>query len=251
MNDPTDSSKWTGPSSMAAPRRRGALVHRYGEHQVSTDFARIAAQADAELKAKEWPPELRGVLGRAWLLLASPLLLVVASQIAHSTGNDLIADDNKAYLFAWAFGVAALALSQMVSRSRMLVEARKAILVSAIIATFGVAGGYVYLAEQSRQGAVASPPTRTFEFVRTSGRGILRRTEYIHQRADGSLLGGGRWAPEPYAKTCALVQRLEGAYGFSWVRVRERSLPPRRTGVHWPVRREECFSDIPLSSLPR
>lgn len=251
MSEPTDSSTWTGPSSTAAPRLRGALVHRYGEHQVSTDFARIVAQADAELNAKEMPPELVGVVGRAGLLLASPLLLVVANWIVHSTGRDLIVQDNKTHLFAWAFGVAALALSQMVSRSLILIWARKAILVSGILATFGVAGGYVYLAAKSRQNAVASTPERTYEFYRSSGWRSSKKTEILHQRADGSLLTGGHWAPAPYATTCALVQRLEGQYGFTWVRVLERSRPPRRTGVHWPVRREECFSNIPLSSLPR
>lgn len=251
MSEPTDSVGWTGPSSTAAPRLRGALVHRYGEHQVSTDFARFVAQADADLIAKEMPPELRGVVGRAWLLLASPLLLVVANWIVHSTGRDLIVNDNKAYLFAWAVGVVALALSQMVSRSLMLIWARKAILVRAFLATFGVAGGYVYVAEQSRQNAVASTPERAYEFYRSSGWRSSKRTEIFHQRADGTLLTGGRWEPAPYATTCALVQRLEGAHGFSWVRVLERSRPPRRTELHWPVRREECFSDIPLSSLPR
>lgn len=253
MNDPIDASKCTGPAeSMAAPRLRGAHVHRYGEHQVSTDFARIAAaQADAERIAKEIPPELRGILGRAGLLLASPLLLVVAALVVHSMGRDLIVQDNKAYLLAWGFGVAALALSQMVSRSLLLVWIQKAILVSALIATFCVAVGYVYIAAKSRQNAAASVPERTYELYRTSGSRAARRTEIFHQRADGTLLTGGRWAPVPYATTCALVQRLDGQYGFSWVRVLERSRPPVRTGLHWPIRREECFSDIPLSSLPR
>jgi hypothetical protein len=226
-------------------------VHRYGEHQVSTDFARIVAQADAESKAKEWPSELRGVLGRGWLLLASPLLLVVANWIVHSTGRDLIVHDNKTYLFAWTFGIVALALSQMVSRSLVLIWARKAILVSAILATFAVAVGYVYIAAKSRQSAVASTPERAYEFYRSSGWRSSKKTQIFHQRADGTLLAGGRSERLPYGTTCALVQRLDGQYGFSWVRVLERSRPPRRSGVHWPVRREECFSDIPLSSLPR
>ena len=250
VSEPINSSKWTGPPErMAAPRLRGALVHRYGEHQVSTDFARIsAARADAERIAKEIPPELRGVLGRAWLLLASPLLLVAAALIVHSTGGDLIVEDNKSYLLAWGFGVAALALSQMVSQSLLLVWVRKAILVSAIIGTFCVAVGYIYVAARSRQDAVASAPERTYELYRTTG---SRAARILHQRADGTLMAGGRWAPVPHATTCALVQRLDGHYGFSWVRVLERSRSPRRTELHWPIRREECFSDIPLSSLPR
>lgn len=170
MSEPTDSSNWTGPSSIAAPRLRGALVHRYGEHQVSTDFARIAAaQADAERQAKEMPPELTGVLGRAWLLLLSPLMLVVANQVVHATGRDLIVQDNKAYLLAWGFGVAAVALSQMVSKSLALIWARKAILVGAFLATVGVAGGYIYVAAKSRQNAAFSTPERTYELYQSSG----------------------------------------------------------------------------------
>ena len=253
VSDPVDSSKWTGPpEGMAAPRLRGAIVHRYGEHQVSTDFARIsAAQADAERIAKEIPPELRGVLGRAWLLLLSPVMLILAWLLVHSTSRDLIVQDNKVYLFAWGFGVAALALSQMVSKSTLLVGARKAMLVAALIATFGVAGGYVYLAVKSRQNAVASPPERTFELYKSPVRRTHRPIEIEHQRADGTLLAGGYRAPVSYAPSCVVAQRLDGDYGFSWVRVLERSRERGRTGLNWPIRREECFSDIPLSSLPR
>jgi hypothetical protein len=44
---------------------------------------------------------------------------------------------------------------------------------------------------------------------------------------------------------------LDGEYGFRWIRILDRSRAPSRGQLIWPVRREECFSDIPLSTLPR
>lgn len=252
MSDPIDSSRWTGPpESMAAPRTRGAFVHRYGEHQVSTDFARIAAaQADAERRSKEIPPELRGIIGRAWSLLLSPLLLILAWIVVQMSIRDQIGQDNKAYLFACGFGVAALALHQITSRSLRLVWARRALLVVAIVATFSVAIGYVFIAATSWRNAVASAPERTYELYRSTGRGRMRATEVTHQRANGTLLEGGYRAPVRYAYACTLAQRLTGDYGFTWVRVLERSRSRARTELYWPIRREECFRGTPLSSLP-
>jgi hypothetical protein len=253
MREPIDSSRWTGPEdSIAAPRQRGAFVHRYGEHQVSTEFARLAAaQIDADRQAKAIPPELLGVIGRAWPLLLSPLLLLVASSVVRSMGRDLLVQANTGYLIAWSAGVIVIALSQITSRSARLIGIRKAMLVAALLATAGVAGGYIYLAAKSHREAVGLAPERTYELYKSTGRGSFRTTKIYHQRADGTLLLGGYRAPLPYGTTCALVQRLVGEYGFSWVRVLERSRGPERHQLHWPIRREECFSDIPLSSLPR
>lgn len=253
MKEPIDSSRWTGPEeNLAAPRERGAFVHRYGEHQISTEFARLAAaQIDAERQAKAIPPELLGVIARAWLLLLSPLLLVIAYRIVHSTSRDLLVQANSGYLMAWSAGVIAIALSQITSRFPRLVAIRKTVLVAATVATVGVAGGYIYLAAKSHREAVGLAPERTFEFHESTGRRSFRTTKIYHQRADGTLLLGGHRAPLPYGTTCALVQRLVGDYGFSWVRVLERSRSPGRHQLRWPIRREECFSDIPLSSLPR
>lgn len=234
---------------MNPPRRSGAFVHRYGEHQVSTDFARIAATyADAQ-RAREVPPELRGVIGRAGLLLFSPVMLWLAWLALRGFVQDTIVQDNSMWLIAWGLGAIGLALSQLVSRSLFAVAVRKMLLVCAVLSTGIFSIAYVNLGIQSHSQATASAPERTYEIPRSCGRHC---TYAIHQRADGTTLegtDGGR--PVQYASSCALAQRLDGSRGFSWIRVLERSRAPGRGQLAWPIRREECFSDIPLSSLPR
>jgi hypothetical protein len=45
-----------------------------------------------------------------------------------------------------------------------------------------------------------------------------------------------------------LVQRLDGDHNFRWVRVLERSQGDG-SNIAWPIRREDCFGNRPVSSL--
>jgi len=51
-----------------------------------------------------------------------------------------------------------------------------------------------------------------------------------------------------YWPVCTEVQRLQGDYGFVWIRVVDRSRPPVHE-IAWPIRREDCFSNKPLATL--
>ena len=249
MSDPISSKGWTGDTeAKAAERRFLDRTHRLGEPVYVSDFDRIA---DAEWHARQIPTELRSLLRLACLGLLSPLFLFGAWIAVQMTTREVIGQDNKAYLLAWGFGTAALALAQMVSRSTVLIRPRKALMVLAIAATVAVSGGYIYLASQSRANALASQPERTFELYRSVGSRSFRRTEVTHQRADGRLLEGGYSPPARWAHACTLAQRLTGDHGFTWVRVLERSRSRQRGDLYWPIRREECFSDTPLELLPR
>lgn len=163
--------------------------------------------------------------------------------------HDTIVQDNSLWLIAWGLGAIALALSQLVSRSLFAIAIRKMLLVCAVLTTAIFSIAYVYLGIQSHSQATASAPERAYEMRKSCGRHC---TYSIHQRADGTTLEGTDSSrPVQYASTCALAQRLDGPRGFSWIRVLDRSRAPGRGQLAWPVRREECFSDIPLSSLPR
>lgn len=249
MSDPISSKGWTGDTEARAAERRFLVrTHRLGEPAYVSDFNRFAG---AEERAREVPAELRNLLRRAFLALLSPLLLFCAWLAVQMTTRDLIGEDNKAYLLVWGFGIAALALAQIVSRSTALIELRKALMALTIAGTVVVSGGYIYIASASRANALASRPERTFELSRSVGSRSFRRTEVTYQRADGTLLEGGYTPPVDWAYECTLAQRLRGDYGFTWVRVLERSRSSRRGELYWPIRREECFSDTPLELLPR
>ena len=246
MSEPISSKGWTGDTDAAIAERR--LAARPGDRVYVNDFDRIA---DPERLPSEVPAELKWLLRLALIALVSPLFLFCAWLAVQMTTREVIGQDNRAYLMAWSFAVAALALAQIMSRSTVLIGLRKALTVLAIAATVTASGGYIYLASRSKATALASRPERTFELYRSVGSRSFRRTEATHQRADGSLLEGGYRPPASWAYACTLAQRLTGDYGFTWVRVLERSRSRERGELYWPIRREECFSDAPLTLLPR
>jgi hypothetical protein len=249
VSDPISSEGWTGDlEANAAERRFAARTHRLGEPVYVSDFDRIA---DGERLANAVPMELRGLLRLAVFALLSPLFLFCAWLAVQMTTREAIGQDNRAYLMAWGFAVAALALTQMVSRSKLLIRPRKALMALTIAATLIVSGGYVFLASRSKAKALGSRPERAFELYRSVGSRSFRRTEVTHQRADGTLLEGGYTPPVHWAHVCTLAQRLTGDHGFTWVKVLERSRSRQRGELYWPIRREECFSDTPLELLPR
>lgn len=242
-----DSSKWTGPPDEQLAPRRGAFTHRIGGHSVASDYQRFLA---AQRAAAAMPPEVRRVIRLAMLLLFSPVLLWLAWLLLQSATREAIAQDNSHVLIWWGLGSIGLSLLLVMNwRAGNLVWLRKAILAVALLATVAVAIGYVYLGIDAYAHARASAPERTFELRSSCGR---RCVENLHQRADGTTVQGARMGrPLAQARSCALVQRLDGEYGFTWVRVLERSRVPGRGQLAWPISREECFSDMPLSSLPR
>lgn len=242
MSDPISSSGWTGPpESMSAPHRSSAFIHRYGQHQVTSDYARLAAaHAEAERIASWTPPELEGPRRLAASLFISPVVLWLAHMGVSSSTRDLIVQDNAYILILVGLAAMGLAVLLFAIRSVALLWLRKAFTLLSILAVFVCTGVYVYVAIKAHGSAVTLAPERAFIFS--------NKDSVNFERKDGSLvLGSGRQQPREHG-SCVSVTLLRGDYGFTWARVVEW-VPRERHQLFWPIRREDCFSDKPLASF--
>lgn len=245
MSKRISSSDWTGPTDKTV--RRGAFTHRIGDFGGTADYAWLNSKEPFTMAP---PPELRGVLRLAAILLLSPLLLA-AARIAGELGvRGTVISDASGYLLLWSCLIVGIALWQVVSRSLRAISLRILFLASFLVATVGIAIGYVIIAQRAYLGATAGESQRVLQYHAGSKRTLFGRSAiYRHQRADGTDLEGvSKRAPMPYGR-CITVQTIKGEYGFEWLRLVEQ-MPPSRPGqLGWPVRREDCFSDKPLSTL--
>lgn len=250
MPEKFSSAAWTGPLDEIKPRvRYHAFTHGRGEPSITSTYARLA---EIERIRALIPGELRSVLKLAGWLLISPVCLWVGNMILTAASNDWRVADRSDDLFLWGVGMLLIAGWQLTARSLRLLNLRRLLLALAIVATIGLAVGNVYLGLRSLSEARASAPERTYVSLFTNGKGPFQTTTATFQRADGSFVDGQpATTPVDYGRTCALVQRLDGPDGYKWVRVREWSRSPGSGELAWPIRREECFSNIPLSTLPR
>jgi hypothetical protein len=151
----------------------------------------------------------------------------------------------------WVVGLLTLGIAawQLTSKSEAVITLRKWLLIALMVGTAMLSGGYVHMGLRAYADAVVGPPARAFETMERCGR---RCWKPVYQRADGELIGERESRPlREHAPSCVLAQDLVGRAGFRWMRVLERSRQPDSGQLAWPVRREECFSEIPLSALPR
>lgn len=188
----------------------------------------------------------------ALLLLLSPITLWIGTLILDVMTDDLRVEGHDGWLLLWGLAAALLGGWQLRSRTPNALWLRQALLGLATVATVAIAIGNVYFGIRSNAEAVASASERAYEWHSARGKWPFRTMTSFFQRSDGSYVDGSEaGAPVDYGPRCSLVQRLDGPYGYAWVRVLERSRSPGRGELSWPIRREECFSDIPLSTLPR
>lgn len=248
MSDEIHSSSWTGPPQPPQPEWERRWLSGGAP---SIEQLRVAKD-QARQRLEALPPESRRAFRRSgWLaslVLLSPLLLVIAHFFAGAATSGALVADHAGWLSFWGLCLFGLGFFELRKLARSDEPAHDLLLSVALFATVIFSVLYDYAAITSRRGAVAPPPERTFEIVR-------HRNPYsdylLHQRADGSTLEGEYvGAPMPYGSTCAEVQRLNGAYGFAWVKVLRRSPLPAHE-VIWPIRREDCFSNKPLAPLKR
>lgn len=246
MSKRVSSSDWTGPINLAP--RSGAFTYMAGQHSTSSDYQRmLAAENDALIRSAETKLTKR----LAALLLVSPILLWLSAVFVRSMTDDLLINAPSDRLIIWGVAAFAWGAIELVSRSTKVVVLRNALLVAAIGGTTATALAYGRAGFFTHEHAIAAAPERTFQSYQCRGRRSCTKI-YFHQRANGSYVEGhDRSHPSEFAAVCALVQRLDGPNGFSWVRVLERSRSPETGQLSWPVRREECFSETPLSELPR
>jgi hypothetical protein len=239
---PIDSTAWRG-DIYDPSLQHGQFTYGRGQPGLTSDFSRLLVR---RRRAEAKPPEVYPLIFLSLGLLLSPALLLCAAIVLHYWIRDPFLNDNAIWLYAWGFSAIAVGIAGMTSRSTTLLFIRKVTVAAALLATVAFSGWYVHLGVSSHANAQASAPERTLEFIRRCGR---KCSEIVHQRADGSTVEG-RWAgaPLPYAYSCAVVQRLNGDHNFRWVRVVERSKGDG-SSIAWPIRREDCFSTKPVSSL--
>jgi hypothetical protein len=203
-------------------------------------------RANAEWKRPELTPAVKRWARALGAVLLSPLALVAAWLFVHAASSDQIFEDHRAWLVLWGLGLIAVLAYEFRQLKSDHPNARALFLTAVLASTLSFAGWYSYAAVTAHANARVSPSERTFEFYHRCGRNC---GYYVHQRADGTTIEGVQNdLPAPYGSTCAIAQRLDGNYGFTWTRVLERSAPPGHE-VMWPIRREDCFSDKPLSAL--
>ena len=242
------SSDWTGPTDEEV--QRGAFTHRIGDFGGTTDYGQLNYKDPISFAL---PPELRGVIRLALILLLSPLVLVAGWLTGGLGIRDIVTSEPSGLLLLWGCLIVALALWQLISRWLHLILARTFLLGLLIAATAGISIGYAYVAQRAYAEAVVGKPGRVFRYIAGSKRTMFGKRSPIfrHQRADGTDLEGASKRPPLAHGQCITAQPIRGRYGFRWLRVTEQT-PPRRPGqLSWPVRREDCFSKQPLSDLQR
>jgi hypothetical protein len=181
-----------------------------------------------------------------WLLL-SPITLALGYWVTRFAIRDPFGQDFIGPLCLWGSLAVLTGFWQLGSKSQQLLPLRQLALAAALVATLGVASLYPYAAITAYAQATPSARERTFEIYRCHGRCRYTGGYFVHQRADGTTVEGEYVGPPLAYGRCALVQRFSGNYGFSWVRVLERSQAGEQ--LNWPIRREDCFGTKPVSSL--
>lgn len=235
---------------MSWPRfSSGQPTHGIGELGTTTEYARLIGKPRTNAMVD---PELVPVFRRAGWLFLSPLVLLIGWLASQAGIRDMILSTQGWVLGLWTLVTVTIALSQMTWTSKRLIGLRMILLALLIGATVGVAAGYAWIAQTAHADARPGQPQRAFIYLaeRSKMRGLIP-AKYGFQLADGSNLTGGRKRKRFDYGSCVTVRLLTGSYGFRWVRVIESTPPPGPGQLHWPVRREDCFSDKLLSEVKR
>ena len=245
MPDPTiHSSSWTGPLDDARQPTpgRGAGAPWTPTKVNRARWSKAAAPPTAT--QRQWARLLI-------CLFLSPLLLLAAWFFVQAASSDILWTDRREWLIFWGLAVAAVFAREVYAGRPVDPLPRSRLLTLVLSATAAFALWYCYAAVTSHSGAMPTIAERTFELYQSPRRHQGQAGYFVHQRANGTTVEG-KWVGKavPYGSTCALVQRLTGDYGFSWIRVLERTPPPEHE-IAWPIRREDCFSSKPLASLRR
>ena len=243
MSDEIHSSSWTGPPPPPEPEWKRRLLF----HGVPTIEELRVMKREARDRYAALPPQVQRVRRLAGWLLLSPAVLLVGYWVANAVIPDQAAHNLFGAVTLWGLLAFFTAFWQLKSESRSLVLLRQVVIGALLIAM--IVGGplYAYGAIASHAQARPLRRERTFEIYRC-GRSCHFGGYFLHQRLDGETIEGEYAGPPVPYGSCATVQVLVGNYGFSWVRVLER-MESRGHDLSWPVRREDCFSAKPLSSL--
>jgi len=223
-----------------------APTHPAGSHGRST-FYEQAVLAERRKSAER--PALSSLQITALYVLPVALVPWTAEKVVGLIIADPLVSFSLKAGFWLSFAVAGAAVWQLASKSERLPRVRQWLL---ILFAGGIATSSVFAAGaavRSWSSAEVGPPQRAFEFYERCGK---RCGRLVYQSGDGRIIGKGEVRPlPPHGSSCVSVREVVGEYGLRWARVVERSRDSKRGQLHWPVRSEECFSDLPVSTLPR
>lgn len=189
--------------------------------------------------------------GRWYALFAlfSPLLVLASLTGFNAVTQDAMVQGPGGYLLLAALLAPFLTFRVAKRARRGHTGLYRTLQVTIGLSVAGLAIAYPVLASRSYAHATGGKPERALAVLERCGHDCVNE---VYVRADGSeVVGQGRRAPLDYAPGCAEVQLLTGDHGFAWLRVRAHSRRAGRGQLSWPVRASDCFSDIPLSGLPR
>lgn len=223
-----------------------APTHAAGGHGRSTLYERALL---AERRKTAVRPTLSALQITALCVLPVALVPWIAEKLVSLIIADPLVSFSVNAGFWLSFAVAGAAMWQLASKSERAPRVRQWLL---ILFAGGIATGSVVTAAatvRSWSHAEVGPPQRAFELWESCGKRCRR---LVYQLGDGRIIGRDEVRPlAPYGPTCVSVRAVVGEYGLRWARVVERSRGSQRGQLHWPVRSEECFSDMPVGTLPR
>jgi hypothetical protein len=225
---------------------RRALTHAAGQHGQSALYNQLlrADQQEARRRGVGTPLQKTAL----WLMPAA-LVPWLANLIASSFIDDQPAASSLAPWWLLSLAILGASTWQLLTKSKAAAGLRRILLIAftVSIALYSVADAYAEL--RSHAGAVAGPKLRALELFERCGRRCWRG---VYQAADGRIIGRDEArALPPSTTSCAIVQELRGSGGRRWIRVLERSRMPQRGQLTWPILTADCFSERPLSLLPR
>jgi hypothetical protein len=204
-------------------------------------------------------PELKargGIQGKAdgctTLFVFVPLFLLVAHWLARMAISDLLVAAPSLGLavlglMLFAFALNCLARIGIFSRLCLWVA-----IVGGAAVPVGIVAYLVVAIDAHRSAAVGPAQRAEIVSVKSHGRHSFgATTRFLLQ--DGSLVETDDYAAFGYgaASRCFSVRVLRGANGFAWIRVVDASPVPGPGQLAWPIDREACFSNAPLSALGR
>ena len=250
MNDRISSDSWTGPPDQRLGYARSAPTYGAGQSSATDMYRQLVISQTRP--PEPLPPRVRTLFRLALISIPISVLTLWLARVAVGFAiSDMPLQVHSDWLVLAAGASLILTAIHFASRSARLVGLRIVMVATTLLGSVGFAGWYVLTTLQAHSRAQATSPVRAFEFVRYEGPRHYRRATYWYQQADGRAINGARLgAVPPFASSCVLVQLVKGDRGFTWIRVLDRSRGPAAE-IAWPIRKEECFSDIPLSSLPR
>jgi hypothetical protein len=223
-----------------------APTHLAGQHGRSTQYERaILAERRASASRATF------TIMQVTALCVLPLAVIpwAANKIVVSIIGEPLVSFHINVSGMLSIATAAFALWQFLTKSERAPNLRKWLLVgyAGCAVAFSVTTSIAMWRSWSQ--AVAEPPQRAFEYAERCGKGCRRP---VYQARNGRIIGTDELKPlPPYGPACVSVSEVVGSRGLRWARVVERSRRMERGQLYWPIRREDCFSDKPLASLPR